>query len=292
MATRVNAKKKLSTTKNTPTAKKPSVSKSPRNSATARTPALSSRSLSAAQRQQLMALDDKRFNRPTDISVADIVAEAKELEGYYDEVGDEIVKYSKVERTDVATLPKLWARLDAAQLHWQTTRRRTASPTLLAARTEAEAIEGPLFGELRHFLEGDADVQVRLDEIQVGDGDADTVQDLRDLADLHDAHRPSLRKARLPKKVASLARATADTLEAELTDKSGADAIATAMSLRNRAYWSLRLHMDLLREGGRHVFRDDPGRQRWFRASSTRSSERSARRSRKAPKGVPAPTDA
>jgi hypothetical protein len=245
-------------------------------------PAASSRGLSAAQRAQLIALGDPRYNRPTDISVADITAEAKEVLGYYDEVGDEIVKHSKVERSDVTMFPKLIARLDAAQVNWQTTRRRTASPALLAARTEAEAIEAPLFAELRYFLADDNDVQVRLDEIQVGDGDADTVQDLRDLADLHDLNGGALKKARLPKQVAALARAAAKTLEAELTDKSGADAIATAMGLRNRAYWSLRLHMDLLREGGRHVFRDDASRLKWFRASSTRAADRTARRARKA----------
>jgi hypothetical protein len=57
------------------------------------------------------------------------------------------------------------------------------------------------------------------------------------------------------------------------------------MALRNRAYWSLR-------DGGRHVFRDDPRRLKWFRASSTRAADRTVRgRSRKAKKDMGEPTD-
>jgi hypothetical protein len=136
-------------------------------------------------------------------------------------------------------------------------------------------------------------VQVRLDEIQVGDDDPDTVQDLRDLADLHDAHRTKLKKAGLPTDVAARARKAAATLEAQITDKSGDHATATAIVLRNRAYWSLRAAIDHIREGGRQVFRDDPRRLKSFRASSTRASDRTALRSRgrKAKKDEGEPTD-
>lgn len=289
MATRVNAKKTKTTKTTKPT--KTTKTKTTRR----RTPAPDSlaRGLSAAQRAQLDELVDPKLNKPTDIAAPTIVNEARELVGVLERVGDKIAARSRVEPADIAALPRVVDRLEAAQYSLQVVRRRTASPELVEARAGAEAIEEPLFAELRYFLAADSDAQVRLDEIQVGDDDPDTVQDLRDLADLHDANRTKLKKAGLPPDVAARARKAAATLEAQITDKSGDDATATAMVLRNRAYWSLRAAIDHIRDGGRHVFRDDPRRLKWFRASSTRAADRTALRSRgrKTKKDEGEPTD-
>jgi len=288
MATRVNKKKKSTNTTKTKT--KSTKAKSPRRPAGAADSP--TRGLTAAPRAQLEALDDAKLNRPTDISVPTIAIEAKELVRILERVGEKIAARSRVEAADLTALPRYIARAEAAQYSLQSVRRRTASPELIEARSDAEAIEEPLFAELRYFLADDSDVQVRLDEIQVGDDDPDTVQDLRDLADLFEPNRAKLKKAGLPADVATRARQAADTLEALITDKSGDDVTATAMALRNRAYWSLRAVIDHIREGGRHVFRDDPRRLKWFRASSTRAADRTVRgRSRKAKKDKGEPTD-
>lgn len=222
----------------------------------------------------LTALPEK-YDEAIDVSVPTILGEAAELLGIGQEVGPQIIAHSRLVDGVFDDLLAREQRLDHAQRAWLANRRRTSTTALTAARSAAEALEGKLFSELRHFVD-DAEVQLRLDEIQVGDNDNDTVQDLKDLADLADAHASSLTKARLPADIGQQARAAAETLEGLTTSMAVANVSADAQAMRNKAYWHLRELMDEIRGAGRHVFQDDSRRRKWFLASSTRSLKRSA----------------
>ena len=56
-------------------------------------------------------------------------------------------------------------------------------------------------------------------------------------------------KARLPEDVAVQARAAGQRLRDEVAGRGRDNAVATALGLRNRAYWSLRKLMDQIRAG-------------------------------------------
>lgn len=234
-----------------------------------------------SKRQQgLLGALDARLDRPIDIPVTDILAESRELQGHLEEIGPQLVARSRVEAADLAALPARTALLDAAQQAWVITRQRTSSTARVDARKAAKAIVAPLLAELRHFLAGDREIELRLRELAVGRSDGAVVQRLRDLADLHDAHASELEKADLPADVAQRARAAAAALEQQHFDKARIGAALDAQSLRNRAYWSLRELLDLIRSAGRHVFRDDEHRRKWFYASSSRAVQRTATRRR------------
>ncbi|HEY8076838.1 MAG TPA: hypothetical protein VIF62_22080, partial [Labilithrix sp.] len=117
-------------------------------------------------------------------------------------------------------------------------------------------------------------VQKRVDAIQEGRGIADLVDDLLKLADLVEENASRLRKADLPKDASNRARSLAESIgqsaAARPVERSGGQAGADLLALRNRAFWYLREAMDAVRDAGRYVFRNEPKKVALFRASTTR----------------------
>ena len=131
----------------------------------------------------------------------------------------------------------------------------------------------------RFTLRDDRAVQGVLDRIVRGDGIADLVQDLDDLAVLVEQNLAALapnRKFDAPRQVPTL-RDTAREIRLGLAQYRTADAQKTAVDLRNRAWTWLDLHVTQLREAGRYAFLGSETAKE-FRSAYERRSRLSRRR--------------
>lgn len=248
------------------------------------------RGLSAQETIELMALD-KEYAVPPDFSVATIIGEVRALRLVANKQKKRLLGNSDVTSADLAALGVRQAVLERADRGWAASRRRTASPRLVKAREAAEALEKPMIDALKHFLKADKDVQLKVRDIEVGTSDEDTIDDLKKLADLIDAHAKRLTKADMPAKVAAKARAAAEELAVASDNVETDDAPSKARGLRDRAFWHLRELMDFVRDQGRYVFRNEPDTAVHFRSSSARASETSrakAKKKKDEPTEVPA----
>lgn len=211
----------------------------------------------------LRALPDGAAGRP-DVAVSQVLDEARALEVLIAKHGPDLERGAGLDRKAAAELGKRREALDTLESAWLTARVVATPRSVGSVRDAAERAKRDAFAAARWWLREDEGVQIVLDRIAEGSGDADLVDDLRRLADLVDAHRPRLKKADLPRKVGEAMRTLADTL-AEATAERPIDAeVAAHENLRNRAYWHLRALMDEIRAAGRYVFRDQPRRLATF----------------------------
>ncbi len=230
-----------------------------------------------SDRELLLSLDESLAERP-DFRVATVVDEARHLEVTVKKLGSELFKGAALDKNLRGELISRRARLERAESAWLELRARATPRDLIKLRSAAERLKRDAFAALRYFVAEDADVQLRLDEIYEGVGDADVIDDLRKLADLAEAHAARLTVADVPKEPVSKLRETAQLLADATAERAVDPDAATAIGLRDRAYWHLRTLMDQLRRAGRYVYRNDPKLLPLFRATSTR-----ARRPSRAP---------
>lgn len=239
------------------------------------TPATAKRSpkgpvgLSTADKRFLAATPANFADAP-DIAVKNLVQEARELGAKFVKLEETIVARSELSRGTGAELTKRLGRLETAESAWLTLRERATPGELTKLRVVAEGYKRAAFASLRYFCREDNDVQVRLDAIAEGSGDADLIDDLRRLAELLLANAKKVAKADLPKGAPSLLGSAADALAHAIAERAATADAAAAMELRNRALWSLRSLMDDIRAAGRYVFRDQPPMLALFRASMHR----------------------
>ncbi|HEX4449194.1 MAG TPA: hypothetical protein VH044_20790 [Polyangiaceae bacterium] len=229
--------------------------------------------LSAKDEALLDGLDAAYADKP-DLPVANILQEARELGATMDKLGSDLVKGSDLAKGAAKDLDARRARLDVAEAVWSATRSRGTPTVITAAREDGESQKRDAFEALRYYLRDEGEVQLRLDEIAQGSGDADLVDDLKKLADLLEESGPALANADLPKKAPDALRAAAEALSGLAADRAVDPVSTKAQDLRNRAYWHLRHLMDEIRAAGRYVYRRDKKLVTAFRASLTRARAR------------------
>ena len=203
----------------------------------------------------------ERFARNPDVSVAQLLAEARDLLAATRPPA-RAAKLVDGSRLEAGFSPRLDAArdvLDRAESMWSVRNASSLTRSLKQARAAAETLKKNALTSLRYFVPDDEDLHDDLDEIAVGTGDPDTIADL----------------GRLPAKPdrAMIARAT--ELEQAVEERTAGEhqegeASDQAIALRNRAFWSLRAQLDEVRAAGRYVYSDDPRTLRHFRATNTR----------------------
>ena len=246
--------------------------------------------ITAAQRASLLALDPA-FDAPIDRNIAETQQEARELQAVLGKVGKEIYARSNLDKATAQSLEARRSLLEAAESTWADHRDAALSKSLRAVRAEAEELKRDTIAALRHFRENDSNVQSRVDDIVLGSGLPDLIDDLKKLAALVDESGTRLARADLPAHPADKARGFAESLSRGSADKAIDPAGAELMSLRNRAFWSLREAMDAVRSAGRYVYRKQPKILVAFRASSSRARSRAmAAKTQDRPAPAPAVT--
>lgn len=229
--------------------------------------------LSAAQRAELLALDPS-FDAPIDRNVAETQQEARDLEAVLGKLGKDIYAKSNLEKAVGSSLEARRTLLETAEAAWTDHRNAALSKSLREVRADAEELKRDAIAALRHFREADSAVQTRVDDIIPGTGVADLIDDLKKLAALLDESGTRLDRADLPRHPSDKARGFAESLSRGSADRAIDPQGAELMSLRNRAFWSLREAMDAVRSAGRYVYRKQPKLLVAFRASSSRARAR------------------
>jgi len=131
-------------------------------------------------------------------------------------------------------------------------------------KVEAPAAFGmrdQLIHTFRYAFRKDAGLLARIDEIALGDSNADMVQDLNDLSVLGKAHLDLLGLINFSPDALDEAAATADRMADLLGATNGErKEVSEAMIIRDKAYTYLKLAVDEIRECGKFVFWRNPDR--------------------------------
>ena len=220
--------------------------------------------LAPRDRTALLALEDS-YDRPPDVSVPVLMQEGLELAGVVGKYRARLLGGTRLEKKLLDAIASRRATLDTTESMWRARRLQAAGSREL--HDEAEALKRDAVATLRYFVADDATVQRRLDAIQEGTGLADFVVDLKRLSELLAEQAPSLKKADLPKNAATRARELSEQISEGAAGQSVDGAAAQLLSLRNRAFWSLREAMDEIRAAGRYAFRAEPKLLPLFRAT-------------------------
>lgn len=220
-------------------------------------------------------------NRP-DVPVKTLLQEARLLAGTATKDEAALVAGTDLADQPVAELVRRTSLMERAEDAWDADRARRASVDVVAVRAQGEAAKSAAFAALRYFLRGDAEVQARLDEIALGTGDADLIDDLRRLGNLVQDQAASLKKAKLAATAADDLRALAQQLADAVVGKQSDTTATRSGDLRNRAFWFLRAWMDEIRAAARYVFRADERRLEKYRSTRTLSRARNDARKKAA----------
>jgi hypothetical protein len=190
----------------------------------------------------------------------------------------------------VETLARFGRRLLALERAWHKARGAVKlTPAQKKLVNEAEVLDTKLVAGGRWGCRGDEAAQTELTRIAEGSGLVDTLQDLRDLVTFWTHHEAHLGATKITAKDLARATALAHALdEASATEASDVGA-ATAIDLRNRAFWSGDELAKEIREGGRYAFSDQPKIAAKFVSRHRASANRRSRRKTKAAKATKEP---
>ncbi len=173
-----------------------------------------------------------------------------------------------------------------AQSRWVVLRDRSKPAAQKEREARGEALRSELLSAARWSLREDEVALGTLSAISEGDGLADLVQDLRDLAQLVERSRAAFAADRTFEAAASIeqARSLSDEISAGAgTAKLDGEA-ASARELRDRAYTHLATLVEQLRAAGRHAYRkDDRMRKRFVSRHLVRRRRAAAARKAQAP---------
>lgn len=148
--------------------------------------------------------------------------------------------------------------------HWCTSDQE-AEVLWKAEASAAFNMRDSLLHAFRYAFRKDAGLLARLDEIALGDTNADMVQDLNDLSILGKAHLDLL----MPINIAPIALDDAAETSDRMADLLGATngerkEVSEAMIIRDKAYTYLKLAVDEIRECGKFVFWRNPDRLKGY----------------------------
>jgi hypothetical protein len=243
------------------TAKPGKRSKSPTQTPAARkrsAPASTGPSLDAV-RATIAALRRNDYPEKLNASVRDLIFAAQRLRDSAVKLREPLLAKSRLDPAVLDSFSVRIAVLDQCEEAWQTARGRGVPVALSRARTAAAELRRDAITTLRHFLEDDGSVQIKLDEIVEGEGDVDLVDDLKKLATLVDAHWTTIaRSGDMPaEKGDALRKAAAVLNDARLGNESSPEA-SKAMELRDKAFFYLLEAEREIRACGKHAFRKEP----------------------------------
>lgn len=167
-----------------------------------------------------------------------------------------------------------------AQSEWTVIRDRGKAQAQRDREAAGVALRADLMAACRWNLRGDAPAQAVLDAIAQGEGVADLVQDLLDLAMLIGRHEAAFDGDDTfdAAAQAEASRSTAAEISAGLSEARTPGDHQSAKLLRDRAYTHLDGLMTELREAGRYAFRKEPQRAAAFTSEHLRRERRRARR--------------
>ena len=158
---------------------------------------------------------------------------------------------------ELADLPALVSALTKAEQHWTRARVEKQAVSLKAVRAEAEKLRRDMMAAGRFLLRRDPAAQRELDRIAEGEGLADLIHDLHDLAEFGETHRAAwAADATLPKDTVTRARA----LAAQLTGGVDREPAIAALGRRNQIFAALQVAVEEVRAAARYVLRHDPKR--------------------------------
>jgi len=175
--------------------------------------------------------------------------------------------------------PKVWSALEAvgmtvvirdelaqmiaatriAQSRWTVSRDHQKDEAQRECEQRGAALRSDLLAAGRFNLRDDRTAIATLGAISQGDGVADLVQDLSDLATLIEQKRAAFERDKTfdPSKRAEEARSLSSEIAAGTSSERTTTDQAAAVELRDRAYTHLDDLVSTLREAGRYAFRAD-----------------------------------
>jgi hypothetical protein len=152
-------------------------------------------------------------------------------------------------------MPQINQRMIESDRSYKAARDEKTASSLRPVREEAESFRSNFVSAGRYLLRKDDGAQRRIDRIVEGDGIADLVADLEEIAAFAADYADKLAlDSKLPKDVPAQARSFADRL-AKVQDTTAAN---EALARRNQLYWLLDEAVREVRAAARYVFRDDP----------------------------------
>ena len=177
----------------------------------------------------------------------------------------------------------------AAQSAWTVQRDRMKSEAQSEREARGQKLRSDLLAAGRWNLRNDRTALGTLSAIAEGEGVADLIQDLNDLAELIQRQREAFAAdstfdvAARVEESRSLASELAASTSSERLDTNQ----ALAVDLRNRAYTHLAELVSALREAGRYAFRDKEDLRRRFASSFVRRKNRRASAARSQQADIP-----
>jgi hypothetical protein len=220
----------------------------------------------SAVREQLLALPSEQVEAP-EIPMAIVLQEANDLLTLISD--DNIWKQLAAvgaKSTDREGLQQAIQVARATQSEWAVSRDRKKSGAQQSREVRADKLRSDLVAAGRWSLRADRVAQGALDAIVEGDGVADLIQDLSDLAALFSQKRAAFDSDTtldLPARVEEARSLAAELAASTSHERLDADQ-AQAADLRNRAYTQLDQHVTALREAGRYAFRAHEDTQKCF----------------------------
>lgn len=244
------------------TAKKGKRSKAPKKAAARNRTSGSTTRASAAPspddvRAQVAAQDRRELPDKIRFPVKDVLAHTRRLNKNATRLSSVLLAKSRLDPALLGSFGHGIKILEECEDDWDTKKQRGAPKSLKDARTAATKLRSEAVSTLRHYLPDDNDLQVRLDEIMEGDGDADLIDDCKKVAALVDAHWSTIegRSDLLTERGDTLRKEAAIIAEADNKPTPEAQA---ALELRDKAYFHLLASEREIRECGRHAFRSRP----------------------------------
>lgn len=241
-----------------------------------------SEALLSAVRDQLLAIPSDQVYAP-EIPMAVVLQEANDLLTLVSEPG----VWARLEgvgarANDRESLKGSIGAARAAQSQWTVSRDRRKSDSQQAREARGEKLRLDMVAAGRWNLRDDRVAQGALDAIVEGEGVADLIQDLNDVAALFDQKRAAFANDKTIDLSARIeeARSLADELAAGTSNERLDTEQANAIELRNRAYSQLDQLVSRLREAGRYAFREQEEVRRRF---ASRYLKRKGQRAKAAP---------
>jgi hypothetical protein len=184
----------------------------------------------------------------------------------------------------VADLEQRLAAAREAQSEWVTVRDSTKPTELVELEARAASLRSDVVAAARFNLRNDRLAQTTLSSITNGDGVADLIQDLFDLAALVEKHTVSFEADQSFDAEASVAQARglAQALSSRVSsERTDSESLASRV-LRDRAFTYLDDFVSEVRSAGRYAFRNEPSVLTRFTSEYLRRRRRRTQRARKA----------
>ena len=175
-------------------------------------------------------------------------------------------------------IPHLNTALEDAEKEWQRLRQAMKLKSLVVVRKEAEAQRRIVMVAGRYLLRKSSVAQLELDRIQEGEGLADLIQDLDDLADLVGSNMDVMtRDKRITEATPGQLRAMAQTLK----DGEDSEAALKAQEHRNTVFAALYAALREVRAAAGYLYADDPKRLLAYRSQYEANLRRLQRKKQK-----------